>query len=558
MRVAELKDVTLPRALPGRLSLAPWMEEVGVVVLATLLGLAVRLAYVLPAGFPLNDGGLFYVMARDIQEARFLLPATTSYNGLGIPFTYPPLAFYVAAALDYAGPWSLLDVVRFLPLVTNVLAIPLFYLLARAMLPNRYMAMASVVVFALLPRSFLWQIGGGGLTRSLGFLFAVLALWRGYLLFKEGRGPLLAVTVPAALTVLTHPEMGWLVAFSFLLFLAAYGRSRLGLTNALATAVAVALLSAPWWGTVLLRHGPEPLFSASQTGKSEWLSLGWTNLVYPYISEEPFFPLLALLGYGGALIAVARGYLLLPVWFLLILYIDPRVAFTNAMLPLAMLAGMASVTLFEMGVREGRPLALPVTLVRLAQRLPGGMAVLSRPWPYVGLALVLIYGTYSALHARLSDASPLASLPAEARQAMAWIAEATPQDARFLVVHGRFDPWTDYFSEWFPALTGRASVATVQGYEWLGKRRYDSQIAVFWGVQGCADDDADCLERWNSLYDLSLTHVYLPYDRGPDCCYNLRYSLRRDSRYRVVYDGAGGTVFARVASAAPPAAGASG
>ncbi len=527
------------------------MGEVGVVVLATLLGLAVRLYYLLPAGFPLNDGGLFYVMARDIQEARFLLPATTSYNGLGIPFAYPPLALYVAAALDYAGPWSLLDIVRFLPLVANVLAIPLFYLLARAMLPHRYMAMAGVVVFALLPRSFLWQIGGGGLTRSLGFLFAVVALWRGYLLFKEGRGPLWGVIAPATLAVLSHPEMGWLVAFSSLLFWAAYGRGWRGLTNALATAGAVALLSAPWWGTVLLRHGPGPLFSASQTGKSEWLSLGWTNLVYPYISEEPFFPLLALLGYGGILIAVARGYFLLPAWFLLILYIDPRVAFTNAMMPLAMLAGMAIVTLLEMAMREGRPLSLPATLVRLARRVPGGMAFLVRPWPYVGLALVLIYGTYSALHARLSDASPLASLPAEARRAMAWIAEATPQDARFLVVHGRFDPWTDYFSEWFPALTGRASVVTVQGYEWLGKRRYDYQIALFWEVQSCASEDADCLEQWGSLYGLSFTHLYLPYyEKGGECCYSLRYSLQRDSRYRVIYDGVGGTVFARVTGAA--------
>ncbi len=67
--------------------------------------------------FPLNDGGLFATMIQDLVNNRLLLPASTTYNGLDIPFAYPPLAFYVAAlanqALDsrfstscVACPWS--------------------------------------------------------------------------------------------------------------------------------------------------------------------------------------------------------------------------------------------------------------------------------------------------------------------------------------------------------------------------------------------------------------------------------------------------------------------
>ena len=65
-----------------------------------IVGLVVRAVPLVAAGFPLNDGGLFYAMAEDVRRAGFALPMYSSYNGVGIPFVYPPLAFYLAAALD--------------------------------------------------------------------------------------------------------------------------------------------------------------------------------------------------------------------------------------------------------------------------------------------------------------------------------------------------------------------------------------------------------------------------------------------------------------------------
>ena len=66
-------------------------------LLALLFGTFVRVMPVLQAGFPLNDGGLFYTMTSDLQKAGYALPAVTTYNGLGIPYAYPPLPFYLAA-----------------------------------------------------------------------------------------------------------------------------------------------------------------------------------------------------------------------------------------------------------------------------------------------------------------------------------------------------------------------------------------------------------------------------------------------------------------------------
>jgi len=101
--------------------------------LVTLTGLAVRAIPVALADFPVNDGGLFVAMTRAIEDAGWGLPAAVTWNGMDIPFSYPPLGFYVAGGLDALGA-DLLDVFRWLPLVTATLIVPAVFLLGRALL----------------------------------------------------------------------------------------------------------------------------------------------------------------------------------------------------------------------------------------------------------------------------------------------------------------------------------------------------------------------------------------------------------------------------------------
>jgi hypothetical protein len=153
-------------------------RAVSVALVVLLAGIAVgvflRIAPVLGADFPLNDGGMFYAMMRDLQEAGCRLPLFTTYNGAGIPYTYPPLPFYLGAILDDLTPLSLFDVLRFLPALIATLTLGAFYLLARSVHASPLAVAASVATFALLPESFVWLVMGGGLTRSLGMLFALL------------------------------------------------------------------------------------------------------------------------------------------------------------------------------------------------------------------------------------------------------------------------------------------------------------------------------------------------------------------------------------------------
>ena len=141
--------------------------------------------------FPLNDGGLFYVMVRDIQRAHYHLPAFTSYNDAHIPFGYSPLAFYLAAVLNDSG-FDLFTLFRVLPFIASTLSIVAFYLLARQMVQSRAAIAVAVIAFAIVPRGFVWLLMGGGLTRSFGYLFALLSLHQVWMLYTRRSLPIRA------------------------------------------------------------------------------------------------------------------------------------------------------------------------------------------------------------------------------------------------------------------------------------------------------------------------------------------------------------------------------
>ena len=111
-------------------------DKAGLILLlcAIILGALVRLLHVWGLEFPINDGGLFYTMARDLQANGFLIPRVTSYNGGGLPFAYPPLGFYLAGSLETVFGWDLLGLMRWLPVIFNLLTIPVFYLFSRRLI----------------------------------------------------------------------------------------------------------------------------------------------------------------------------------------------------------------------------------------------------------------------------------------------------------------------------------------------------------------------------------------------------------------------------------------
>lgn len=506
--------------------------------LPVFAGLFVRAAHVVRADFPLNDGGLFYAMTHDLQAANFLLPATTSYNNLDIPFAYPPLAFYIAGALSTFLGLELIELFRFLPVLFATLTIPVVYVLAHEILATRFQALLATWAFALLPRAFDWSILGGGVTRSLGWLLAAIAILEGIRFYRtRGSRHGVAMSVLVALTVMSHPGAGLFAILSLLLAYLTFGRTRRAFLDSVGLGALAAILAAPWWLAVVSTHGWGPFLAGGQAGTNILTSFQF--LVTFTFTDEPYTAFLAVVGLVGLVYSVARRRYLLPAWVVLVFAIDPRSA-SAVMIPLAMLIAVAvdEVLLATVArVRDGRSDDRPFPAALRRDRY--AVAVLG-----VGLAL----GIVGAVRAENVILSPLHALAEPNRATMAWIRDNAPSDAEFLVVSS--SQWfVDANAEWFPVLTGHSSLNTVQGYEWLGKDAWVQQAVRNEALQVCAFETADCVLEWAREWNATDAWLYVPIatidtlSPNRDCCAGLRALLQGSPDYEVVNDGPGGAVF---------------
>jgi hypothetical protein len=521
---------------------------------ALVLGAIVRLVPVATHDFPLNDGGLFYEMALEIRQAGFALPTVTQYNADGIPFAYAPLGFYLAALLG-GSPQGILEAVRWIPALVACAMLPVFVLLARALLPNPRSVVAATFAFALVPRSFLWLIMGGGLTRSLGMLFTMAALWQAHALYTRRDWRLVLTTaLCAALAVLSHLGTAPFLVVSIGLVWLAYGRHRHGVLASITVGAMVLALTAPWWATVVASHGLAPFQAAQATGGSflsgsdaRWVVRLTVAKLGLGSTAEPLFPMILALGVIGVLRELSWGRLLLPAWWGIIFFADVRAPGTYASIPIAMLAGIAVTEVLLPVLRDWRPARVPASLTHAHSWLT------PTRWAAIVLVALAGYGTVGALlrtPSVRSELDALTSLEPADREAMAWVASSTPRDAGVLVVTGANWP-TDRIAEWFPVLAARRSVATVQGSEWLPNAEYERRYANYETLATCAARDVACVEQWASRTNTAFSHLYIPKTPGASgtpgdaCCAPLIASASADQRYRRVYDGPGASVFER-------------
>jgi len=501
-------------------------------VFATVLGIIVRARPVLLADFPLNDGGLFYLMTEELRHTQFRLPAFTSYNTAHIPFAYPPLGFYAAGMLSEVPSWTLLRVVQFLPLVVTCATLVAFLVLARDLLSDRMAVVAALASFALVPRSFIWLVMGGGLTRSFGFLFTILALQQAHRFFTRQQWRFaVAAGVLTGLTPMSHLGTAPFLAASLVILFLAYGRHRRGVLGMVFIGVAAIAVSAPWWAEVIRAHGLGPFMAASGSGASiltpgpgRRSGIGRLARLGALATGEPLFPVIGVLAVLGGLALLRRRALSLPVWWVLTLALDVRAGATYATVPASLLAGIGVAEVMRpLFVDRGKALATAVA----------GFFVV-----YCTLAAMIRDADLGA------EAATLTSVSSAERDAMRWVARNTPPGSRFFVVPEVGWPY-DKVAEWFPVLAERQSVATVQGTEWLPNGAFERSVDLYRPAQACGGRTTACLDRWVTASGAPFTHVFIPRAPGGACCRDLSESLRADPRYARVFDGPGAEVFER-------------
>jgi hypothetical protein len=313
----------------------------------------------------------------------------------------------------------------------------------------------------------------------------------------------------------------------------------------LAVGAGTLALSSFWWMRVVALFGwktlEAPVFGSERAyspfaGLANLLSLNLTD-------EARFYPLGLALALAGLFMLIVMRRWPIPVWFLSVWILNPRGSIDRAVIVVALLVGVG----FDL-------MLLP--LVRHGEMWPGGLQVRPASRRLSGrvtsvTALMLVGALVSCVS---WEASKITALTPPERAAMTWAARHTPVSSRFLVVTDSY--WAaDDVAEWFPVLSGRTSVATVQGSEWIPGRfvqRYDNAGKL----QGCSSRSASCVGRWMTATKSFANYVFVAKQKpwwpavggepvSSGCCAPLRASLDRSPAYRRAFDNAGAEIYVR-------------
>ena len=504
-------------------------------MIAFLLGGTVRFMPVAMAGFPVNDGGMFYLMVEELKANHFLLPAFTQYNLADIPYAYPPFGFYVTALISSLLRLPALDVMRWLPPLVSTLSLLAFYLMADEILESRLQAALGTLFYGLMPDSFGWAIMGGGITRSFGLLFLFLTIAYANRLYTRTSSLLVPLWVHAiwtaffgALAFLSHPETGLQAAAACVLLWLFRGRSRRTLLWSVAVAAGVVMLTAPWWGTVLVQHGLAPFQSALHSSDDGTFHLA--QLLTLQFGGGVFFNLTVALGLVGLLALLAGRKFLLMVWLVLPFFVDPRSASGMALIPMSLMAAYG----FDV-------IIAPALLSARGQE---GMWLSDRfvTLTALGIAFYLFFNS-----AVFGLSLPGGSLSAADRETIEWVNENIPPGSDFLLLTGEQYSMKDPFQEWFPALAAQRSQTTLQGKEWSLTENFFPFYGELVALQHCSD--VECVDAWGER--TGLEHQYLLFKKLPAGSSSplrgslslLLNSVRDSGQYEIVYETENAIIF---------------
>jgi hypothetical protein len=289
----------------------------------------------------------------------------------------------------------------------------------------------------------------------------------------------------------------------------------------------------PWWGTVINYHGTEPLLNAAATGKK---LIAVFNLLFFVFTEEPYATVIAILGLIGVAYSIIRKEYLLPLWMVIPFFVEGRSAAGPAALPLAMLAavGLADVIFPALQglVKKDRTEAGQTEAGQADQ-----VSSVERNI-FFYLLLYLVFSAY-----QFGFQLSAATLYSPDEEAMYWVRDNTPADSRFLVLTGTTSVSCDSVTEWFPALTGRQSLFTVQGTEWTKGDDFGEFIKAENDLQVCSDENPSCIDELvdPGLYDYVYLSKLLRVDNcrpasSPRIFPNFVESVHGDERFEVVYE----------------------
>lgn len=432
-------------------------------VLAVALAIAfLKRAQVFAApDFPLGEGGLFVLFSQTILNNDFAMPGHITYGGVTIPFAYPPAGFYLASFVAKVLGADLLSVYYWLPILLNMLGAGAFCFLAAQLTRDRVVFLCASILYVQLPDSFVWQVTGGGLPRSLSAIFAFLAVGLALRVAKtSSKKELLLCGTCVGLSILSHLEWGLFSAGgTALTFLTRTGGWRRAILLTAAVGTTAFVVISPWIAAILSRHGVDPFLSSSSAST-------WNAGIFITSSlTGRIFGLLVWPAILGTFVTVGRRDWFLISWTVLTMLLTPRMGISAGLaIPASLLAGY--------GFKAAGEFASGL-IASAGQSFWSGFDLAKRSWLGISvstLALLVITSLALATPVRwlAHDPSIVEQVNQPSRDAMRWIRQQTEPDSSFVIVSGAQSWFLDRTAEWFPFLAERNSLTTAQGLEWAG------------------------------------------------------------------------------------------
>ena len=270
------------------------------------------------------------------------------------------------------------------------------------------------------------------------------------------------------------------------------------------------------------------------------------HLLFFVFTEEPYATVIAVLGLIGIASRLIRRDYLLPLWMVIPFFVEGRSAPGPAAIPLAMLAAVGLVDVI--GALQAWVQKARVTTEEVRQNDTEQLEHVSSIERNVTiyLLLYLLFSTYE-FGMGLSNAT----LYPPDREAMAWVRQNTPAEARFLVLTGTTSVSCDSVLEWFPALTGRQSLYTVQGTEWTQGKNFIDYVKSTYAVQACLPSgDGSCLD--SAIRPSQYDYVYVSKVLRANNCGALDLprtfpyfleKMRADEHFETVYETDGVVIY---------------
>jgi len=287
-----------------------------------------------------------------------------------------------------------------------------------------------------------------------------------------------------------------------------------------------------------MRFGVAPFFSAAQTSLHDYLYIV-IFFTIPF-SDEPYLTIIILFAIIGIAVSIAKKEFLLPLFYVIPFIIEPRNAANVNAIPMSMLASLAFCQLILPGLTSLEEKRLDIEYQNSFQSRSGKILI---AYFVIVMFIGMLYFSFQLSNRRVSE---------ENLEAFEWVSKNTPLDSRFVILTGNTDLFSDWTLEWFPVLTNRVSLTTIQGHEWLDGQFFMERVAHIQSLHNCISDDAplECLERQADKLGSNYNYIYLAKQAAPENTTtiirgdSLIFDLRQnDNRFNLVYQSSDVVIF---------------